>query len=91
MHEIAPLLKRRRIFAESTNFVLYDFWTGYGTVDENVFAYSNRNGHERSIVLYNNSYGSTHGTIHISAASMDKGSGELRQRSLAEGLGCRLG
>ena len=86
MHEIAPLLKRRRIFAESTNFVLYDFWTGYGTVDENVFAYSNRNGHERSIVLYNNSYGSTHGTIHISAASMDKGSGELRQRSLAEGL-----
>jgi glycosidase len=86
MHEIAPLLKRRRIFAESTNFVLYDLWTGYGTVDENVFAYSNRNGHERSIVLYNNSYGSTHGTIHISAASMDKGSGELRQRSLAEGL-----
>jgi glycosidase len=86
MHEIAPLLKRRRIFAESTNFVLYDFWTGYGTVDENVFAYSNRNGHERSIVLYNNSYGSTQGTIHISAASMDKGSGELRQRSLAEGL-----
>ncbi len=86
MHEIAPLLKRRRIFAESANFVLYDFWTGYGTVDENVFAYSNRNGHERSIVLYNNSYGSTHGTIHISAASMDKGSGELRQRSLAQGL-----
>lgn len=86
-HEIAPLLKRRRIFAESANFVLYDFWTGYGTVDENVFAYSNRNGSERSIVLYNNSYGSTHGTIHISAASMDKGSGELRQRSLAEGLG----
>ena len=86
MHEIAPLLKRRRIFAESANFVLYDFWTGYGTVDENVFAYSNRNGHERSIVLYNNRYESTHGTIHISAASMDKGSGELRQRSLAEGL-----
>ncbi|HEX5285142.1 MAG TPA: alpha-amylase family glycosyl hydrolase [Bryocella sp.] len=85
-HEIAPLLKRRRIFAESANFVLYDFWTGYGYVDENVFAYSNRNGRERSIVLYNNSYGSTHGTIHISAASMDKGSGELRQRSLAEGL-----
>lgn len=86
-HEIAPLLMRRRIFAESANFVLYDFWTGYGTVDENVFAYSNRNGDERSIVLYNNSYGSTHGTIHISAASMDKGTGELRQRSLADGLG----
>ncbi|HEX4155842.1 MAG TPA: alpha-amylase family glycosyl hydrolase [Acidobacteriaceae bacterium] len=87
MHEIAPLLKRRRIFAESANFVLYDFWTDFGTVDENVFAYSNRNGSERSIVLYNNSYGTTHGTLHISAAAMDKGSGELRQRSLADGLG----
>ena len=84
--EIAPLLKKRWIFAESANFVLYDFWTGYGTVNENVFAYSNRNGDERSIVLYNNSYTSTSGTIHVSAASMDKGSGELRQRTLSEGL-----
>ncbi len=84
--EIAPLLKRRYIFAESANFVLYDFWTGYGSVNENVFAYSNRNGDERSIVLYNNSYTSTDGTIKISAADMDKSTGELRQRSLADGL-----
>jgi glycosidase len=87
MREIAPLLKRRYIFAESWNFVLYDFWTGYGTVNENVFAYSNRLHGDRSIVLYNNAYVSTSGTIHISAASMDKGSGELRQRSLSDALG----
>jgi glycosidase len=87
--EIAPLLKDRHIFAESTNFVLYDFWTGYGTVNENVFAYSNRHDGQRAIILYNNSYGSTGGTIHMSVGSMDKGSGELRQRSLAEGLGLR--
>ena len=86
-HEIAPLLKSRHIFAESTDFVLYDFWTGYGTVNENVFAYSNRHGGQRAIILYNNSYGSTEGTIHMSVGSMDKGSGELRQRSLADGLG----
>ena len=84
--EIAPLLKNRRIFAESTSFLLYDFWNDHGAVDENVFAYSNRLGDEASIVLYNNAYQSTHGTIHVSAASMDKGSGELRQRSLADGL-----
>ena len=84
--EIAPLLKRRYIFAESENFVLYDFWNGYGAVNENVFAYSNRNGEERSVVLYNNAYDSTSGTIKVSAASMDKGSGELRQRTLSEGL-----
>jgi hypothetical protein len=86
MREIAPLLKRRYIFAESWNFVLYDFWTGYGTVNENVFAYSNRLHGDRSIVLYNNAYVGTSGTIHISAASMDKGSGELRQRSLSDAL-----
>src|SRR5579875_3483805 len=39
---IAPLLWNRRLFAESTHFVLYDYWNGFGTVDENVFAYSNR-------------------------------------------------
>jgi hypothetical protein len=85
--EIAPLLKKRYIFAGSSNFTLYDFWNGYGHVDENVFAYSNRFGDERSLVLYNNKYDSTQGTIHISAAFMDKGSGQMRQRSLADGLG----
>jgi hypothetical protein len=86
-HEIAPLLKNRRLFAESHNFLLYDFWNDHGTVDENVFAYSNRLGDQRGLIVYNNTYGSTRGTIHISAAFMDKGSGELKQRSLADGLG----
>ena len=85
--EIAPLLKKRYIFAGSSDFTLYDFWNGYGHVDENVFAYSNRFGDERSLVLYNNKYDTTRGTIHISAGFMDKGSGQIRQRSLADGLG----
>jgi hypothetical protein len=86
-HEITPLLKSRHVFAESTHFVLYDFWNEHGKVDENVLAYSNRSGHERALIIYNNVYQSTRGTVHISAASMDKGSGELRQRSLTEALG----
>jgi hypothetical protein len=90
-YEIAPLLKKRYIFAGSSSFTLYDFWSGYGAVDENVFAYSNRFGGERSLVLYNNKYDSTSGTIHISVAYMDKGSGALRQRSLADGLGLPTG
>ncbi len=85
--EIAPLLKKRYIFAGSSDFTLYDFWNGHGAVDENVFAYSNRFGGERSLVVYNNKYDSTHGTIHISAGFMDKGSGQMRQRNLADGLG----
>jgi glycosidase len=86
MYHIAPLLKQRAIFAESANFTLYDFWTDHGTVDENVFAYSNRFHDQRSLVIYNNRYGNTRGTIHVSAGFMDKGSGEIRQRSLTDGL-----
>ncbi len=85
-HEIAPLLHNRRLFAESENFTLYDFWTDDGTVDENVFAYSNRLRDQRALIVYNNRYESTRGTIHVSAAAMDKWVGELRQKSLAEGL-----
>ena len=84
---IAPLLKNRRIFADSTNFVLYDFWTEHGSVDENVFAYSNRLDDERSIIFYNNAYTETHGTIHQSVAFLDKSNGSLQQRRLSDGLG----
>ena len=85
--EIAPLLKRRWLFAESSNFLLYDFFEPSGSVDENVFAYSNRNGAERALVIFNNRYGAAHGTIDFSAAYADKGSAQLRQRRLREGLG----
>ncbi len=85
--EIAPLLKRRWLFAESSSFLMYDFYQDGGRVDENVFAYSNRNGGERALVVYNNRYGSTHGTIDFSAAYADKGAGHLRQQRLREGLG----
>jgi glycosidase len=83
---IAPLLKNRRLFAESTDFVMYDFWTDYGTVDENVFAYSNMCGDQRGLILYNNRYGSTHGTIKMSVGFLEKQSGAFRQKSLHDGL-----
>jgi glycosidase len=85
--EIAPLLKRRWVFAESHNFLLYDFFEASGSVDENVFAYSNSSGNERALVIYNNRYGEAHGTIHNSAAYVDKGSSQLRQRRIHDGFG----
>ncbi|MBB5057885.1 hypothetical protein HDF16_002591 [Granulicella aggregans] len=96
MREIAPLLKNRQLFAESHNFVMYDFWAGPGDVNENVFAYSNMvehggtgyggSGKERALVIYNNSFSSTNGTLHISVSDMDKFTGNLRQRSLGQAL-----
>jgi glycosidase len=84
--QIAPLLHQRDLFAESGNFLLYDFYREDGSVDENVFAYSNRRGDRRALVLYHNRYATTRGTIDSSAAYADKQSGHLRQRRLKEGL-----
>ncbi len=84
--EIAPLLHNRGLFAESEHFLLYDLWKDDGSVDENVFAYSNRRGDQRALIVYHNTYGETRGTIHQSAAYMDKGAGVLRRQSLQEAL-----
>ncbi|MHB1021157.1 MAG: alpha-amylase family glycosyl hydrolase [Acidobacteriaceae bacterium] len=83
---IAPLLKRRPLFAESHNFVLYDFWREDGTVDENVFAYSNRLHDQRALVIYHNRFAHTRGSIHHSAAYSDKVGGGLHRSSLQEAL-----
>ncbi len=85
--EIAPLLHQRWLFAESANFLLYDFYRPDGSVDENVFAYSNRRGDHRALVIYHNRYATTYGTIHNSASYADKGAGQLRQQTLGGAFG----
>jgi glycosidase len=84
--KIFPLLHKRYLFAESDNFLLYDFYTPEGHVNEDVFAYSNKHGDEKGLILYHNKFAETSGWIKTSAAYVDKASGDLRQRSLAEGL-----
>ncbi len=49
--EISPLLHRRYLFSGVENFLLYDFFTPEGGVNEDVFAYSNRVGEERALVV----------------------------------------
>jgi len=91
--EIFPLMRRRSLFSGATNFALYDFSTPDGWVDENVFAYSNRAGGECAIIMYNNAYNTTRGTIHTSTA-INVGDGTqttLVRRTLAEALGLDTG
>lgn len=86
---IFPLLRRRWLFSGSENFVLYDFHAG-STVDENVFAYSNRVGEQRALVLYHNRHATTAGWIRESAAFAvkgDNGDMELRRTTLGAALG----
>jgi glycosidase len=84
--KIFPLLHRRYLFAGVEQFYLYDLYRSDGGVDENVFAYSNVHGDERGLVIYHNCFADTRGWIKTSAAYLDKGTGDLRQKSLAEGL-----
>lgn len=84
-NELYPLLHRRAQFAGASDFLFFDFVTS-GGVDENVFAYANDGPGGRSLVLYNNAYTETEGTVHTSVPSMDRSAGRrLRQRTLAEG------
>ncbi|HET7872292.1 MAG TPA: alpha-amylase family glycosyl hydrolase [Terriglobales bacterium] len=85
--QITPLLHQRRVFADVRDFLLYDFFTEDGAVNEDVFAYSNRSGDERALVVFNNRYASTRGWIRVSAAYAEKtsdGGKHLRQRTLGE-------
>jgi glycosidase len=89
--EVFPLLHRRPLFAEVTNFRLYDFYTAEGYVNEDVFAYSNRLGDERALVVYHNRYATARGWIRRSSAYTvkggDNGDRVLAQTNLGEGLG----
>ena len=83
--QIFPLLRRRPLFAEAENFVLYEFYSDDG-VNEDVFAYSNRYGNERSLVVYHNRQAETRGWIRLSVGQPLGADKTLRQRTLGEGL-----
>ena len=95
MHErfIAPLIHRRYLFSETDNFQLYDFIGDDGQTNENVFAYTNRVGDERVLVLYNNSYTSTSGRIGRSVGkNLGKADAPSIQHTTAiDGLNLRNG
>ena len=84
---IFPLLHRRYLFADVEKFLLFDFYTSGGNVNEDVFAYSNRHNDERGLVVYHNRFANTSGWIKTSAAYTDKSSGRTVRKNLAEGIG----
>jgi glycosidase len=88
--EIVPLLHKRYLFAGVENFSLYDFVSADRTVNEDVYAYSNRDGEERALVVIHNRYATAHGWIALSVPfSVKTGEDDERalvQRTLGEGL-----
>jgi len=89
IQQIFPILHRRAVFAGVEDFLLYDFFTPEGTVDEDVFAFSNGLGSERGLVIYHNKFADTRGWVRVSCGFLVKGQdGEkaIVQRTLGEGL-----
>ncbi len=93
--EIFPLLHRRALFAGVEHFLLFDFFSPDGFVNEDVYAYANGLGSERTLVVYNNKFADAHGWIRISVGFSVKTPGSDQrqnvQRTLGEGLGITPG
>ena len=86
--EIFPLMRKRHLFSGAEHFAFYDARTPGDAVDENVFAYSNRCGTERALILYNNAYTTTQCVIYASTPinTGDADNKTLVTRTLAEAL-----
>ncbi len=82
---IFPLFRRRRLFADVSNFRFYDFHTDHG-VDENVFAYYNRADDKQVLVFVNNASRTTRGYIDESVPFRDKARNKTRSESFANTL-----
>ncbi len=87
-HDIFPLMHKRYLFAQVEDFLFYDVWDN-GSVNENIFAYSNRCGNEYAVVFYNNKYERASGWIKQSCEYAVKNGDDksMKSRSISEGLG----
>ncbi len=86
---IFPLLRLRWLFSGSENFMLYDFYA-CDCINENVFAYSNRVGDHRALVIYHNRFSTAAGWIRESsgfAVKNGNGDPEIRRTTLGIALG----
>lgn len=87
---IVPLLHRRSMFAGAVNFRLYDCIDHGGSVNEDVFAFSNRDAHGAAIVLHHNRWARTAGRVRVSVAYAEKrddGTRPLVRDTLLSALG----
>ena len=86
---IFPLLRLRALFSGTENFRLYDF-CACDSINDNVFAYSNRAGGQCSLVMYHNSFSTAAGWIRESsgfAVRADNGKTEISRTTLGNALG----
>jgi len=77
--ELFPLMKMRYLFSQVENFEFYDLIDKNGDLNQNVYAFSNRSGNQSALVLYNNSYYETEGSIAFSHPKIVSGNGGMKR------------
>ncbi len=87
--EIFPLMHKRKLFAHVDNFSLFDFYKSDGSIDENVFAFTNGYDKKRVLIFFHNRFSETSGWIHTSSCSLDKTKGYATRKTLKEALGLK--
>lgn len=88
-YEIFPLMKKRYLFAEVANFDFFELYNEFGNINYNIFAFTNRMGGEKVLVIYNNAYQECKGTIQYSVPKLhaeDNGSKHLQRTKLGDAL-----
>ncbi len=68
--ELFPLMNKRYLFSQVTDFWFYDFLDGQGLINEDVFAYTNMAYGERAVIFYNNKFQHTSGKIYKSTPKL---------------------
>ncbi len=86
-HEIFSLMEKRYVFSEVENFWYFEFTDSRGRTVDNVFAYFNSYGDEKSLVFYNNHYNTVNGKIYHSTPKLVKeqtDTKKLRRKTITE-------
>ena len=79
---VAPLLRRRELFAGSENFQLFDFHLASGGLAEDVLVYANGVAGERLLAVYNHS-GASRAGAHPAVRAARRGGRARRRRGEA--------
>lgn len=89
--EIFPIVQKRYLFSEVTNFWLYDFYDNNDHINDNVFVYSNSFREDKALVFFNNKYDSTQGKINFSSKKLVKNGDNKFQMniSIADAMGIK--
>ncbi|MBI5020509.1 MAG: alpha-amylase [Ignavibacteriales bacterium] len=89
--EVFPLLAKRYLFSQVSDFELYDFTDTHGKVNNDLIAYTNKSGNERAIFCFHNKYAETAGRIRMSVGR-NTGTTDnpfITYRTIGDALACR--